>query len=100
MAHKDNILSAHAEYVTFFPVMEVAEKALDRSNWTADQLEAYGEQLGEIGASRHIGGSETPSSDAPRIWAYERIVRELRYYAEVAPMHADACDAYINMWYI
>lgn len=94
-----DVMSCDAEYVKFAPVMQVADEAREEAyaDMRSDEEGIIGEQLAEIGAERAYGGSLSPGNDAVRIWTFQRVTRAVRYYARVAPRHAEACEDYNAM---
>jgi hypothetical protein len=92
---------AYRDYERYAPVLEVFDSIVveDRTNWTADQWEAYGDHVSELAMERALGGSSTSQNDAERIYEFYRRCDALRAYARVAPMHAEAVKEVINgLW--
>ncbi len=91
--------AAYAEFVYFAPVFAVVD-SIDERPLTEEDHEIIGEQIAEIANERALGGSLTATSDAHRIWRFQRVERAVRYFAEVAPAHAEAAHDYINSLWI
>lgn len=90
-------LEAYAIYERYAPVMAVAEAARREAyeDLRNDEHGIVGEQLAEIGSERALGGSLTPTSDAQRIWVFDRVCRAVDSFSRRAPMHAEAAQEYI-----
>lgn len=90
-------LEAYAIYERYAPVIVVAEEARKQAAYDLahDEDGIIGEQLAEIGSERAFGGSDTPMSDAARIWIFQRVDRAVRTFARNAPAHADAAEEFL-----
>lgn len=92
----DQVMQCDSEYVRFAPIMQVAADAREAAylDMRSDEEGIIGEQIAEIGAERHYGGSLSPMNDAVRIWVFQRVQYAVRSFGVDAPRHAEDCETF------